>query len=73
MAHASGIAMAMGLGTKRYAIHSPHAEHIPGCCTAGSLPQADHSAWPDPQLPTHTTDLAVRDQHEAAYAVQGRN
>lgn len=73
MAHASGIAVAVGQGTKSYTIHSPHGEHMPGSCIIGSLPQADHSARPDLQLPTHTTGLAVRDQHQAAYVVEGGN
>lgn len=73
MTHASAVAMAMGLGTKPYAIHSPHVEHVPGSCIIIPLPKTDHSAWPGPQLPTHSTGLAVRDQHKAACVVEGRN
>ena len=59
MAHASGTAMAAEQGTKSYTIRSPRGEDMPGRCTVRAPHRADHSTWPDPQLPTLAMQLAV--------------
>lgn len=59
MAHASGTAVTAVQGTISYIIRSPHGEEMPWRCTIRSPHQADHSAWPDPQLLTHTMGLAT--------------